>query len=282
MNKPDTKEKVPFGEDFWKEDGGDRWVENIDILETSISGFDEKLLERACVEEGETVLDVGCGGGLNSLEIAGRVGPDGRVTGMDISARILEVARDRAKSFSNLDFMEADAATADLGKGTFNLIFSRFGVMFFSDPVMGFKNLNQALKQSGRLVFLCWRTIDENPWMNEPAQAVFEVIPPQGPPPDPDAPGPFAFGIRDRIEVILGKSGFNTVDIEAIDSDMKLGGLQETVDYFTRMGPAAVLMEGADEALKQSAKNALRRVLENYQSDDGIVMQGAAWIVTAR
>ena len=279
MNK--VEKKVPFSEDYWKEDGGQRWADMIDATENSISVFDDKLFEKASISEGEIVLDVGCGGGTTSIEIAQRVTANGHVTGLDISVPILNIARQRGKAFSNLEFEEADAADFNPGSEVYDLIFSRFGLMFFSKPVDAFSNLKAMLKQSGRIVFLCWRTFDENPWMKEPAEAVFKVIPPQGPAPGPDAPGPFSLGDRGKIENIMNQAGYKAMEIEAIDINLEIGNLEETVNFFTRMGPAASLIAEADEDRKQAAITSLTESLRDYETAAGVSMPGAAWIVSA-
>ena len=277
------KEKItPFSEDYWKQDGGKKWVELIDATEATLQVFNEKLLEHAGIAAGESVLDVGCGGGLNSIEIANRVGATGRVVGVDISPEVLMVAGARGGHVTNLEFSEGDAASMSLEADLFSLIFSRFGVMFFADPVNAFINLRRALKPDGRMVFLCWRTMEENTWMMEPARAVHEVIPPQGPPPDPDAPGPFSLGKRETVVGLLGDAGFQSIDIMALDVGMSVGSLSNTVDYFMKMGPAAAAVANATEAQKTEVKEALGEALKQYETADGVVMAGAAWLVTAR
>ena len=281
MGELDNRKTLPFTEEYWKEGGGQRWVEHIDATESSLGAFNEVLLEQALIKTGEYVLDVGCGGGVNSLEIARRVGPEGRVRAVDISGPILKVARSRGKGHTNLEFIEGDAAVIDLAEGFFDLIFSRFGVMFFSDPVTAFMNLRNSLKATGRMVFLCWRPLQDNPWMSVPAQAVFSVIPPQGPPPDPAAPGPFALGESSRIRELLTNAGLKLIELQAIDVVMKLGPLPETVEYFMKMGPGAEALVDAGEQLKNTAADALRLALRQFESNGTVNPPAAAWIVIA-
>lgn len=281
MSENDSKQTVPFAEEYWQEDGGHKWVEYIDETEIALQVFSDKLLDKANPSSDEIVLDVGCGGGANSIEIARRVGQNGRVTGIDISTAILEIAQTRGEQISNLEFINSDAATADLGEGIYDLVFSRFGVMFFSDPVQAFSNLRSALKPSGRIVFLCWRSMEENPWMNVPAQAAFSIVPPQGPPPSEDAPGPFSMASSERVKRLLTDAGLQTINMEAMDVDMKLGGIDDAVDYFMKMGPAAAALMEADEARKQAAAKAIHDALKQFETDAGIQAPAAAWIVTA-
>ena len=282
MNEVIKENIIPFSEDYWKQDGGRKWVELIDETEATLQVFNEKLLEHAGIGAGETVLEVGCGGGLNSIEIASRVGETGSVLSVDISPEILAVAAARGGHVTNLVFTEGDAASMSLEPGLFSLIFSRFGVMFFSDPVNAFVNLRRALRPDGRMVFLCWRSMEENTWMMEPARAVQEVIPPQGPPPDPDAPGPFSLGQRETLTSLLGDAGFQSIDIAALDVGMSIGPLSNTVEFFMKMGPAAVAVADATEAQKAEVKEALGKALKKYETADGVVMPGAAWLVSAR
>ena len=200
---------------------------------------------------------------------------------MDISPDILAVAVARGGTIANLEFVEGDAAAMQLEAGTFSLIFSRFGMMFFSEPILAFSNLREALRPGGRMVFLCWRTFDENTWMKEPAQAVFDILPPQGPPPEPDAPGPFSLGRKERIEFLLGKAGFRSIRVEAMDASLTMGALAEAVDYFMRMGPAAVVIADATAAQKTAARAVLTDVLKRYDSERGVITNAATWIVTA-
>ena len=282
MSDAVTEKIIPYSEGYWKQDGGRKWAELIDDTEATLQVFNEYLLEHAGISAGESVLEVGCGGGLNSIEIANRVGKTGRVVAVDISPEVLAVAGARGGHITNLEFTEGDAAGMSLEAGFFNLVFSRFGVMFFSDPVAAFANLRRALNPDGRMVFLCWRSMEENTWMMEPARAVHEVIPPQGPPPDPDAPGPFSLARRDRVEALLGEAGFTSIAIEPLDVGMAIGPLASAVEFFMKMGPAAAAIVDATDAQKAEVRDALMQLLKNYNTDDGVVMPGCAWIVKAR
>ena len=161
---------------FWNEDGGRRWVEHIDQLEQMLTGMSEVLFDALSAQPGERVLDIGCGGGPTSAAYARAVGPNGRVLGLDNSAVILAVARQRFSNLSNLSFETADAATYAFEPGAFDVLTSRFGIMFFPQPVAAFSNLRRALAPTGRACFMCWRRLDENPWMAAAAGADFCLI----------------------------------------------------------------------------------------------------------
>lgn len=283
MSNNNQENKQAFSEDYWKEEGGQKWLENINAVESSLIPLSEILLERAALREAEFVLDIGCGGALTSLEIARQVGPGGQVTGLDISADILSVARQRAARVPNLQLREGDAGSITLPERYFDLIFSRFGVMFFNDPIAAFKNFHKAMKPSARLVFLCWRTLDENPWMGEPAAAVFQHLPPPDKPEtlDADAPGPFSFADSGRVRHILDSAGFKDINLEAVDTGMPLGTMDETVSFLMQMGPAAEVIAQASDDEKDTAVMAIRHVMTKYETADGIMPPAAAWIVTA-
>lgn len=281
MNEQESEKTLPFAEGYWKEEGGEKWAEHIDATEASLQAFSKILLDGAEIMQGETILDIGCGGGTNSIEAALRTGAEGSVTGIDISPAILAVANERGADIDNLGFVLGDAANTDLGEEVFDLIFSRFGVMFFSDPVAAFTNLGKSLKKDGKLVFMCWRSMEENPWMSAPATAVFEVVPPKGPPPQPGQPGPFSMAMKDSVVSILGDAGMTDISIETSDAGMELGSLEDAVAYFMKMGPAAATLIDATDEQKSRAAAAIREALSHYETERGITAPAAVWLVKA-
>jgi hypothetical protein len=168
-----------------------------------------------------------------------------------------------------------------LEAGACDLVLSRFGVMFFHDPVAAFTNLHRATSARGRLAFLCWREMKANPWMARPAAAAFEVIGPP-PPPDPLAPGPFAFADRERVRAILERSGYRGVTCEPLDLALNLGPLEGAVRFLTTMGATAKPMADAPEALRARAVDAVRRAIADAETAAGVVLPSATWIVSAR
>ncbi|MCB1748386.1 MAG: class I SAM-dependent methyltransferase, partial [Gammaproteobacteria bacterium] len=263
------------------EDGGRRWVEHIDQLERMLDELSGVLVAAVDARSGERVLDVGCGGGPTSAHYASVVGRAGEVLGVDISAVILEVARRRFGHHANLHFELADAGSHAFPPARFDVLTSRFGVMFFADPVAAFTNLRQALRPGGRLCFMCWRGIDENPWMGVAAAAAFTVIPPP-PKPAPGTPGPFALGRRERLEDILGAAGFADLSLEGVERDITLGPLDEAVEWLTRMGPAAGPLAEAEPAAREAAIAAMRDELARHQRGGAVVLPGATWLVRAQ
>lgn len=266
---------------YWNEEGGNKWVENIDVVESILVPMSNKLIQKIAATSGDKILDVGCGGGVTSIKLAEQVGPTGKVLGVDVSVPIIAIAIERGAGIANLKFQQCDAATASMDDDGFDVITSRFGVMFFDDPIAAFTNLHNSLKSTGRLVFLCWRTIEENPWLGEPAAATFEIMPPPEEKPDPEAPGPFSLGDPDHLKNIVQSAGFNNIDLRAVDMGMPMGPLDEAVSFLMKLGPAADAVKEASEDEKVAVAAAIRKVMGKYDSADGVTTPAATWIVTA-
>jgi len=265
---------------YWNEEGGERWVDNIERLESMLSILSAHLIQATAAHNGERVLDIGCGGGVTSAALAERVGDQGRVTGVDVSEVILRVARDRFRNRENLEFITSDAGTHAFVQGSFDLITSRFGVMFFPDPQAAFTNIHRAGRAGGRLVFMCWRSIKENPWMGAPIAAAFTVLPaPEKP--DPDAPGPFSLADPEKIRRVLSHAGFKNVAITPRDEALDLGGIEPAIEFLTKLGPAADALRAANDDDRAAALAAMRAAMAPYETADGLLMPGAAWIVEA-
>jgi ubiquinone/menaquinone biosynthesis C-methylase UbiE len=272
---------------YWNEEGGRTWVAYMDQIETLNASLSKISLDRAMPQEGERILDVGCGGGATSRYMAEQVGSQGRVVGVDISAKILAVAKERSGHLANLQFQVGDAQTIDLGEDVFDLVYSRFGVMFFQDIITAFTNLHRGLKPTGRLTFLCWRAAAENPWMQRPVAAIQEIFPP---PPsanptaaDPNAPGPFSLAQAERIDQILQSAGFTDIQLEPLDNYMRMGRVDEAMSLILgMMGPSADRMSLATHEQVTALHDAIRRVLGHYETGNGVAMPCAAWLVSAR
>jgi ubiquinone/menaquinone biosynthesis C-methylase UbiE len=266
---------------YWNEEGGNKWADNIDFVESILVPMSNTLLEKIAAKNNDAVLDVGCGGGLTSIKLAEQVGEAGSVLGVDVSEPILAIAVKRGAGISNLEFQHADAATAKLGENKFDIITSRFGVMFFDDPIIAFTNLHRALKSKGKLVFLCWRSVPENPWLGEPAAAAFEILTPPAEKPDPTAPGPFSLADPEHLKNILQSAGFTNINLEPVDKAMPLGHVDDAVSFLLKLGPAADAVKEASEEEEVAVTAAIRKVLEKYNTTDGVVAPAATWIATA-
>lgn len=270
--------------EFWNGPAGDKWVANQARIDRQIGPFGAIAIAVLGPGAGERVLEIGCGCGTASLQIATAVAPGGTVTGLDISAPMLARARAVAaeKGIDNVEFIHGDAAAYDFEAAAYDAVFSRFGVMFFADPAAAFGHIRGALKAGGRLAFVCWQGLPDNPWAALPMAAVgrFIELPPA---PPPGTPGPFAFGDRERLANILGKAGFTGVAIEDIRRDVVLGDdLAEAVAYATELGPASRLLADADEPTKEAVRVALGKELGPATGGEAVTLPAAVWLVTAR
>ena len=234
---------------------------------------------------GESALDVGCGCGETLLGLASLVGAGGRVVGVDASVPMLTRARERCGDRANVSFLEGDASKVIPAQPSFDLAFSRFGVMFFADPVAAFRRIRAALRPAGRLSFVCWQPLDQNPWAALPFDAAARAVGRPEPTP-PDAPGPFSFGDPARVRGILDAAGFRDVAAESVEREVGFGPastLDEAAAAIARLGPVARLLVDRDDATRAKAIAAIREVIPPYVSAGGEPrFRGAAWVVTAR
>jgi SAM-dependent methyltransferase len=267
--------------DYWNAAAGETWSSMNDQLDRQIAPLGLEAMRHLAPQSGEQVLDIGCGCGQTTVALAERVGRAGAVVGVDISRPMLEVARRRPlpAGAARLAFREADAQSADLGAAAFDAGFSRFGVMFFSDPVAAFINIRAALKPSGRLGFVCWRPYLENPWMRLPMEAAQPLLGPIAPA-DPTAPGPFAFADPERVRSILSQAGFTSVTIEPYDARIGGGDIDQTVSLAFRVGPLGRALQEAPDRRPEVAK-AVKAAITPFATPSGVLMPAAVWIVQA-
>jgi len=265
--------------DYWNASAGQTWAAFQAWLDRQLEPLGAEAMRVLAPVPGDRILDIGCGCGHTSVALADRVGPTGAVLGVDISQPMLAVAAARTPGTAAPEYRLADAQADDLGAASFDGIFSRFGVMFFSDPVAAFANIRRALKPAGRLAFVCWRPLAENPWMHVPLEAARPLLPPL-PPPDPTAPGPFAFADADRLRGILTEAGFGAIAITPFDTAIGSGGVEETLDLCRRVGPlGGALRETPDRA--EAVMGVVREALAAYLTPEGVMMPAAVWIVSA-
>jgi SAM-dependent methyltransferase len=269
---------------YWDEVSGPKWVRLGDRIDRQIAPLGLEAIDGARIQSGERVIDVGCGCGQTTLELARRVGPDGHVLGIDISSSMLADARRRIDEagLGQAEVLCADAQTTDLPEA--DLVFSRFGVMFFADPIAAFANLRRALRPGGRLVFLCWQRPEKNPWIQVPTAAAALHVPPPEPPP-PGGPGPFAFANPDRLREILEAAELMSIEIDSLERALDVAGgesLDETVEFLSQMGPTAALLREADEDTRNAARRSVRDALVPYQRGDRIELGSACWRVRAK
>jgi ubiquinone/menaquinone biosynthesis C-methylase UbiE len=270
--------------EYWNDAGGRRWVALAEATDAEISPLGLEAMEHLGVAAGERVLDVGCGCGQSTLQLAARVGASGAVLGVDISRPMLERARDRAVAAGvrNARFEMADAQTFAFEPEAFDVAFSRFGVMFFADPGAAFANLRRALRIGGRLGFVAWQELARNPCHLEPMRAVAPLLGPPAPA-DPHAPGPFALADAERVRAILQRAGFDEVRVEALERELHVGAdLDAAAGYLVQIGPTGRALREASEGLRAQARERVRAALAPFATPDGVFMRGAVWLVSAR
>jgi SAM-dependent methyltransferase len=267
--------------DYWNAVAGETWSQFHEQLDRQIEPLGLEALRVLDPNAGERVLDIGCGCGQTTVALAQRVGPEGAVVGLDISRPMLKIARKRSlpDGACRPDFREADAQSDDLGAAAFDAAFSRFGVMFFSDPIVAFANVRSALKPNGRISFVCWRPFQENAWMRIPMEAAQPFLDPT-PAMDPLAPGPFAFADPDRVRSILGSAGFEKVTVDAFDAEIGGASIEQTVALTFKVGPlGAALRENPDRV--PTIADVVRTAVARFDTPAGVKMPAAAWIVRA-
>jgi SAM-dependent methyltransferase len=269
---------------YWNSPAGEKWLKRQAETDASIAPAQAAAMVRAAPRVGEHVLDIGCGCGASTIELGERVGRSGRVVGADVSEAMIGRARERTTHLPQVETLCADAARFRFPAQSFDLMFSRFGVMFFGDPVAAFAHLRGALKPDGRLVFACWRPIDENPWMRVPLRAVCKHVP-RPARPGPEEPGPFSFADTQRVNRILTQAGFAAPEIAPFDFDMDIAGgrgLDAAVESASTIGAAGAALNDQPQDLRDKAIAELRNELAGFEKDGSVLLGAAVWIVQAR
>jgi ubiquinone/menaquinone biosynthesis C-methylase UbiE len=272
--------------DYWNTVAGPKWLALQVQLDLQLEPYGQAALEAAKVAQGEAVVDIGCGCGATTLELARRVGAAGKVLGLDISQAMIARGRELAAQtkLANVSFACEDAQAVTLPASRFDLLYSRFGVMFFADPVAAFRNLRHALKPGGRLAFVCWQPAAANPWMSLPMLAAMQHIKIDAAA-DPNAPGPFAFGDAERVRTILAKAGFHEAAAREFRAEMSIAGgatLEDALEFVLQISPLSRPLAEADTRTRDAVVGAIRETLRPYESGGRVRMPSASWIVTAR
>jgi SAM-dependent methyltransferase len=249
-------------------------------LERQLAPLGRRALEALAPRAGENIVDIGCGGAETTLELARAIAPDGTVVGIDLSAAVLAFARRAAKGCERVRFVRADAQMFPFEPASFDAAFSRFGVMFFADPIAAFVNIRRSLRPSGRLAFVCWRTLEENALDIVPLRAASAHVPPQGAHAT-NAPGPFAFANADRVRHILEGAGFEQIEIAARDEQVGSGDLDTMLAVCSRLGALGKIFRENSE-LRAAALPAVRSALAAHDGPGGVRLNAATWVVTAR
>jgi ubiquinone/menaquinone biosynthesis C-methylase UbiE len=263
---------------------GQTWAERQQQTDGIVVAFGEAALQTAAAQAGERVIDIGCGCGDTSIDLARRVGAQGMVLGVDVSEPMLDVARARAalEPTANLSFRCADASEADLPTGI-DLLYSRFGVMFFADPSLAFGHLRTSLRPGGRSVFVCWRTPRDNAWTMTPLAAARKAMGVTPAPSDPYAPGPFAFADDERIRSVLSDAGFGSIQLQRFDAAVELGPTpQVAAENAVQIGPTARFVREVGVEHRDVIRRAVESALIPVATSDGrVCLNGSTWIVSA-
>jgi ubiquinone/menaquinone biosynthesis C-methylase UbiE len=266
---------------LWNGLAGRAWVETQELLDQMFKPFENLLVEAVSAGSGRRVLDVGCGTGSTTLAVARQLGAQGHCTGIDISAPMLTAARARAERESTpAGFLHANAQTHAFEPASFDMVISRFGVMFFDDSVRAFANLRRASEDDAELRFIAWRSPSENPFMTTAERAAAPLLP-NIPARRPDAPGPFAFADPHRVSRILEESGWAEIDIRPIDVACTLPE-KELVRYLTRLGPLGQILHEADDRTRTQVIETVRAAYEPYVHGAEVRFTAACWRVGAR
>lgn len=271
---------------YWNEEGGRSWVDEHARFDGQLAPFADAVLALAAPQPGERALDVGCGTGALTVRVAEAVAPDGGVVGLDVSEPMAALARTRAAEAGvPVEVVVADAQTgAVAAHGPFDLLVSRFGVMFFDDPVAAFTNLAGALSPGGRVAFACWQGYERNPWMSVPMDAALEHLPPE-PVLPPGAPGPFAFGDREHVQAVLERAGLADVRVEAFEGELLLAGGGSVEDAYAFLENTSLgrrLLQQDDPEVGDRVERSVRGALQAHARSDGVTLGFATWLVSAR
>jgi ubiquinone/menaquinone biosynthesis C-methylase UbiE len=268
---------------YWNGPAGKRWADRQEDQDSLLEPISAATIARAAVRTGESVIDVGCGAGATAIELGRIVGSTGRVLGIDVSEPMLARAAARLPKDLPVELVRADATMHHFPPASFNLLFSRFGVMFFADPARTFANLRSALRRGGRLAFACWRKPEENLWVMLPLRAAYEHVPPL-PKVGPEEPGLFSFASEGRVHRVLSEAGFQAIRLEPLDFEFDVArgrGLDEAVANAMTIGPASRAIEGQPAEILQAAAASVRRAFTQYQRGSMVPLSAAVWIVTA-
>ncbi|MBQ0771416.1 MAG: methyltransferase domain-containing protein [Sphingomonadales bacterium] len=270
----------------WAGDMGLKWLASLSLFEEMIAPIGDALLARADYQAGETVIDLGCGGGATTLAIAQAVAPSGKVMGVDISPDLVSAARERAvkSGAPNIEFTCADASTVQLADAPYDRLFSRFGSMFFEDPVSAFSNLRGLVRKGGRIDLAIWGPPRDNLWMMEMMGVVRNHV--EVPPAVPRAPGPFALEDLEYLGEIMDGSGFTDMDVVAYQGLQPVGGVDATPEKAVAFALSAMaagrLLSDKGEAILAAATSELTDVFARHHvPGKGVMMQGKAWLVSA-
>jgi SAM-dependent methyltransferase len=266
----------------WNGHEGDHWTEHADRYDRASRRHWQRFLDAGLISSSDAVLDVGCGTGKSTRDAA-RLARQGSVLGVDLSATMLERARQRsqAEGLANVTYLQGDAQVHPFDAKAFDTAMSCFGAMFFGDPVAAFTNIGRGVRPGGRLALLAWRELARNEWLLALRQAL--AVGRQLPVPPPDAPTPFALADPDRVRAILGAAGFKEIGLEPVDEPIEFGSDADDAYAFMRtLGIVEGLTHDLDDAGRAQAMVELQQTVAAHDSADGVLFGTSAWLITAR
>jgi SAM-dependent methyltransferase len=266
---------------LWNGAAGRAWVEAQEVLDRLYAPLQDLLVEAVAATSSRVVLDVGCGTGSTTLAVARTLDATGRCVGIDISEPMIALARTRAEQARTpAEFIRADAQIHAFEPGSFDLFISRFGVMFFDDPVQAFSNLRRAALPGAHVRFITWRSAADNPFMTTAESAAGPLLP-NLPSRRPDGPGQFAFANRERAHAILHESGWTGIDIRPLDVALTLPET-DLSRYVTRLGPVGLILQEADDRTRALVFETIRPAFDPYVHGADVRFTAACWMMGAR
>lgn len=270
--------------DYWNGPAGQKWVDQSNRLDAMLAPFAEQVLKAAAIDQSECALDIGCGAGALTLGATDAAGGTIGSFGVDVSEPLLNLAKKRAADIgSRAEFERADASAFTSAR-KFDLMISRFGVMFFEDPAAALANIRQQVRPEGRMAFMCWQALQVNDWAFAPLQAALPLLKEPPEQPDPNAPGPFAFANKDRLSEIMNAAGWESISIEPFETLVTLPGddVEASAEFMLNLGPLSRLI-AAQNLQSSPIEDALLNRLRNEIGSDGrVAMNSACWLVTAK
>jgi len=282
----DTNQDTEFVK-FWNEVLAPKFIKFKHILVDGLTHHSEAIFPSLPVNAGDSVLDVGCGFGDTAIKLAGIVGPSGRVVGIDCCDAFLDYARDdaAAQGLSNISFERGDAEIA-LPVNEYDFVFSRFGTMFFTNPVAAMRNMRLALKPGGRMVHIVWRNREDNPWLSMAKDVVLQFLPPPGEDAQTCGPGPFSMAGEEMVRGMMTSAGYTDVSFKRVDAPVLIGrDVEDAVDFQLALGPAGEVYREAGEEAEQKREEigkALKEAIAaQAATEDGIVMDSSSWVISA-
>ena len=287
MSTLETTTEINEFVDFWNEILVPKFIKYKHILVDGLTHHSEAILPSLQVVEGDSVLDVGCGFGDTAVKFAQRVGPAGRVVGIDCCEAFMDYGRKEAAEagLENLSFINGDALTYPF-QAEYDFVFSRFGTMFFANPVAGLKNMRTALKPGSIMTHIVWRAPADNPWLNMAKDVVLQFLPPPGEDAQTCGPGPFSMANQGMVTKMMEIAGYKNIEFKRVDAPVLVGRtVEDAVNFQLALGPAGeVYREAGAEAedKRDDIETALAEAINTQESGaDGIVMESSSWVISA-